>query len=89
MPNLSILQLSLPIYWRISPFWLGWARLIPFEAAIVRGCSGSMIPDTNQGGNIAILSEGNGQRWSYLPVVLDLFARRVVGWAMSSSLNPD
>lgn len=24
-----------------------------------------------------------GQRWSYLAVVLDLYARRVVGWAMS------
>lgn len=29
----------------------------------------------------------SGQRWCYLAVVLDLFARRVVGWAMSS--NPD
>lgn len=28
-----------------------------------------------------------GQRWSYLAVVLDLYARRVVGWAMSS--RPD
>ncbi|MGP8292533.1 IS3 family transposase, partial [Vreelandella zhanjiangensis] len=27
----------------------------------------------------------SGQRWSYLAVVLDLYARRVVGWAMSSS----
>ena len=29
----------------------------------------------------------SGQRWSYLAVVLDLYARRVVGWSMSS--NPD
>ena len=28
-----------------------------------------------------------GQQWSYLAVVLDLFARRPVGWAMSN--NPD
>ena len=26
-----------------------------------------------------------GQRWSYLAVVLDLYARQVVGWALSSS----
>jgi putative transposase len=31
----------------------------------------------------------SGQRWSYLAVVLDLFARRVVGWAMSSSPDAD
>lgn len=26
---------------------------------------------------------GKGQRWAYLAVVLDLFARKPVGWAMS------
>ncbi len=26
-----------------------------------------------------------GQRWSYLAVVIDLFARKVIGWAMSNS----
>jgi len=31
----------------------------------------------------------SGQRWSYLAVVIDLFARRVVGWAMSSSPDAD
>ena len=31
----------------------------------------------------------SGQRWRYLAVVLDLFARRVVGWAMSSSPDAD
>ncbi|OZG70865.1 transposase [Hahella sp. CCB-MM4] len=30
-----------------------------------------------------------GQSWSYLAVVLDLFARRVVGWAISSSPDTD
>ena len=30
-----------------------------------------------------------GQRWSYLAVVLDLCARRVVGWAMSNSADAD
>jgi len=30
-----------------------------------------------------------GQRWSYLAVVLDLYARRVVGWAMSASPDAD
>lgn len=29
----------------------------------------------------------SGQRWVYLAVVLDLFARKPVGWAMSSSPN--
>jgi len=31
----------------------------------------------------------SGQRWSYLAVILDLCARRVVGWAMSSSPDAD
>ena len=31
----------------------------------------------------------SGQRWSYLAVVLDLYARRVVGWALSSSPDAD
>lgn len=26
-----------------------------------------------------------GQRWSYLAIVIDLFARKVIGWAMSNS----
>ncbi|PCD86106.1 IS3 family transposase, partial [Vibrio mediterranei] len=26
-----------------------------------------------------------GKRWSYLAVVIDLFARKVIGWAMSNS----
>ena len=30
-----------------------------------------------------------GQAWSYLAVVLDLYARRVVGWAMSASPDAD
>lgn len=30
-----------------------------------------------------------GQRWSYLAVVLDLYARRVVGWAMSKNADAD
>lgn len=30
-----------------------------------------------------------GQSWSYLAVVLDLYARRVVGWAMSTSPDAD
>ena len=28
-----------------------------------------------------------GQKWSYLAVVIDLYARRVVGWAMSHCIN--
>jgi len=31
----------------------------------------------------------SGQRWSYLAVGLDSYARRVVGWAMSSSSDAD
>lgn len=30
-----------------------------------------------------------GKRWAYLAVVLDLFARKPVGWAMSYSPNSD
>jgi len=30
-----------------------------------------------------------GTRWAYLAVVLDLFARKPIGWAMSSSPNSD
>jgi len=30
-----------------------------------------------------------GQRWSYLAVVMDLYARRVVGWAMSDKADAD
>jgi putative transposase len=29
----------------------------------------------------------NGNRWSYLAVVLDLYARKVVGWSLSNSPN--
>jgi putative transposase len=28
-----------------------------------------------------------GQRWSYLAVVIDLFARKPIGWALSTSPN--
>lgn len=28
-----------------------------------------------------------GNRWAYLAVVIDLFARKIVGWAMSLSPN--
>jgi len=31
----------------------------------------------------------SGQRWSYLAIVLDLYARRVVGWAMPPSPDAD
>lgn len=31
----------------------------------------------------------SGQGWSYLAVVLDLYARRVVGWALSSKPDAD
>lgn len=34
-------------------------------------------------GDVTYLWTGN--RWAYLAVVIDLFARKVVGWAMSSS----
>ena len=30
-----------------------------------------------------------GQRWSYLAVVLDLYARRIVGWALSERPNAE
>jgi len=30
-----------------------------------------------------------GRRWSYLAVVLDLYARKLIGWALSNSPNSD
>jgi len=30
-----------------------------------------------------------GRRWPYLAIVLDLFARKPVGWALSNSLNSE
>ena len=30
-----------------------------------------------------------GEGWLYLSVILDLFARRVVGWAVSDSLHKE
>ena len=30
-----------------------------------------------------------GQRWSYLAVVLDLYARKLIGWALSNSPNSE
>ncbi|MBE3897613.1 IS3 family transposase [Vibrio parahaemolyticus] len=30
-----------------------------------------------------------GQRWSYLAVVIDLFARKVIGWVMSNSSDSE
>jgi putative transposase len=30
-----------------------------------------------------------GVRWSYLAVVLDLYARRVIGWAVSNSADKE
>ena len=42
-------------------------------------------PDTLWCGDVTYIWTGN--RWAYLAVVIDLFARKVVGWAMS--LSPD
>ena len=42
-------------------------------------------PNTAWCGDVTYIWTGN--RWAYLAVVIDLFARRVVGWAMS--LSPD
>jgi len=36
---------------------------------------------------VVILYIWTGQRWAYLAVVLDFYARKSVGWALS--LNPD
>jgi putative transposase len=41
--------------------------------------------DTMWRGDVTYIWTGN--RWAYLAVVVDLFARKVVGWAMS--LSPD
>jgi len=42
-------------------------------------------PNTVWCGDVTYIWTGN--RWAYLAVVIDLFARRVVGWVMS--LSPD
>lgn len=44
-------------------------------------------PDQVWCGDITYIWTGKG--WSYLAVVLDLYARRVVGWAMSDAANTD
>ena len=31
----------------------------------------------------------SGQRWLYLAIVIDLFSRKVIGWAPSGSSNTD
>jgi putative transposase len=38
-------------------------------------------------GDISYIWTGN--KWSYLAVIIDLFARRVVGWAMSNKPDTD
>jgi len=40
-------------------------------------------PDTYWCGDVTYIWTGN--RWSYLAVVLDLFSRKVIGWALSTS----
>jgi len=40
-------------------------------------------PNQTWAGDVTYIATGEG--WSYLAVLLDLFSRRVVGWAMSSS----
>ena len=42
-------------------------------------------PDEVWCGDITYIWTGSG--WSYLAVVIDLFARRVVGWAMSQTID--
>jgi hypothetical protein len=41
-------------------------------------------PDQDWYGDITYIWAG--QKWSYLAVVLDLYARRIVGWALSTGL---
>jgi putative transposase len=41
-------------------------------------------PDQDWYGDITYIWAG--QKWSYLAVVLDLYARRIVGWALSIGL---
>ena len=45
------------------------------------------LPDQVWCGDITYI--WTGQRWSYLAVVLDLYARRVIGWAMSDTADAD
>ncbi|MBL4823604.1 MAG: IS3 family transposase [Colwellia sp.] len=40
-------------------------------------------PDTSWCGDVTYI--WTGTRWSYLAIVLDLFSRKVIGWALSNS----
>jgi transposase InsO family protein len=39
------------------------------------------------GGNVASPLDWTGQGWLYLAVILDLFSRRIVGWAMEQTID--
>jgi putative transposase len=47
------------------------------------------VPEPNQVWCGDVTYVWTGQRWAYLAVVLDLFARKPVGWAMSYSPDSD
>ena len=44
-------------------------------------------PDTYWCGDVTYI--WTGTRWSYLAVVLDLFSRKVIGWALSNSTDSE
>lgn len=72
---------------------------VPYKAATKRGLMDSVAPNSvnmefnpaapNQiwAGDITYLKTGEG--WMYLSIVMDLYSRRIIGWAIDSHMTTD
>jgi len=60
---------------------------LPVSANVLNRDFKPSAPDRSWAGDITYLWTGEG--WLYLAVVLDLFSRKVVGWAMERTMNRD
>ena len=58
---------------------------LPVAENLLERQFGSDTPDTRWSSDISYVWTGEG--WLYLAVVLDLFSRRIVGWAMGTTLE--
>ena len=47
----------------------------------------AMVPNTKWAGNITYIWTREG--WSYLAVIIDLYSRRVIGWAIRNRMKQD
>ena len=61
------------------------AHALPVAENLIDRQFGSDTPDTRWTADISYVWTGEG--WLYLAVVLDLFSRRLVGWAMGTTLE--